>query len=68
MGQEVTLVSSAEETAKDVVRVLTERDLLTARETPPRHEFAATGSAEPFTRLAQRFMGFAPGVLAPTTA
>jgi glutamate racemase len=68
MGQEVTLVSSADETAKDVVRVLTERDLLTTRETPPRHEFLATGSAEPFTRLAQRFMGFAPGVLAPTTA
>ena len=68
MGQEVTLVSSAEETAKDLVRVLTERDLLTTRDTPPRHEFLATGSAEPFTRLAQRFMGFAPGVLAPTTA
>ncbi|WP_410616063.1 glutamate racemase [Amycolatopsis sp. lyj-109] len=68
MGQEVTLVSSAEETAKDLVRVLTERDLLTTRDTPPRHEFVATGSAEPFTRLAQRFMGFAPGVLAPTTA
>jgi glutamate racemase len=68
MGQEVTLVSSADETAKDVVRVLTERDLLTTRETTPRHEFLATGSAEPFTRLAQRFMGFAPGVLAPTTA
>src|SRR5690349_9624411 len=68
MGQEVTLVSSADETAKDLVRVLTERDLLTTRDTPPRHEFLATGSAEPFTRLAQRFMGFAPGVLAPTTA
>lgn len=68
MGQEVTLVSSAEETAKDLVRVLTDRDLLSERDTPPRHEFLATGSAEPFTRLAQRFMGFAPGVLAPTTA
>ncbi|MFE0022720.1 glutamate racemase [Amycolatopsis sp. NPDC059021] len=66
MGPEVTLVSSAEETAKDLVRVLTERELLAERETPPRHEFVATGSAEPFARLAQRFMGFAPGVLAPT--
>ena len=27
--------------------MLTERDLLTTRETPPRHEFLATGSAEP---------------------
>ena len=28
MGDHVTLVSSAEETAKDLLRVLTERDLL----------------------------------------
>ncbi|QFU93461.1 glutamate racemase [Amycolatopsis sp. YIM 10] len=62
MGQEVTLVSSAEETAKDVVRVLTELDLFAERAEPPRHEFTATGSAEPFTRLAERFMGFTPGV------
>jgi glutamate racemase len=67
MGQDVTLVSSAEETAKDVVRVLTERDLLADRDIPPEHEFVATGSPEPFTRLAQRFMGFAPGVLTPTS-
>ncbi|WP_329066558.1 glutamate racemase [Amycolatopsis sp. NBC_01480] len=68
MGQEVTLVSSADETAKDLFRVLTELDLLSERDTPPQHEFLATGSPEPFTRLAQRFMGFAPGVLAPTSA
>jgi glutamate racemase len=59
MGQHVTLVSSAEETAKDVVRVLTEHDLL--REPGDgdlaRHEFAATGAAEPFARLARRFLG-----------
>ncbi|GAA3574620.1 glutamate racemase [Amycolatopsis ultiminotia] len=68
MGQEVTLVSSAEETAKDLYRVLTELDLLAERSDPPGHEFVATGSPEPFTRLAQRFMGFAPGVLAPASA
>jgi glutamate racemase len=62
IGQDAILVSSAEETAKDVVRVLTELDLLAERATPPAHEFMATGSAEPFTRLAQRFMGFAPGL------
>ncbi|OZM73882.1 glutamate racemase [Amycolatopsis antarctica] len=64
MGPDVTLVSSAEETAKDVVRVLTELDLFAepAGEAP-RHEFLATGSAEPFGRLAQRFMGFGPGAL-----
>jgi glutamate racemase len=63
MGQDVILVSSAEETAKDVVRVLTELDLLSERDTAPRHDFMATGSAEPFARLAQRFMGFAPDLM-----
>jgi glutamate racemase len=67
MGQDVILVSSAEETAKDVVRVLTELDLFSGRDTPPQHEFVATGSAEPFARLAQRFMGFAPGAITVPT-
>ncbi|MBB1153932.1 MULTISPECIES: glutamate racemase [Amycolatopsis] len=68
MGQDVTLVSSADETAKDLYRVLTELDLLAERDEPPRHEFLATGSPEPFARLAQRFMGFAPGALDPVSA
>jgi len=58
MGPDVTLVSSAEETAKDVVRVLSERDLL--REPagpPPAHTFLATGPVEPFRRLGRRFLG-----------
>ena len=39
MGDNVTLVSSAEETAKDLLRVLTERDLLRPHPmtAPPRH-------------------------------
>ncbi len=65
MGPDVTLVSSAEETAKDVVRVLTELDLLAERDEPPEHEFIATGPAEPFTKLARRFMGLGT-VLAAT--
>ncbi|QWF82598.1 glutamate racemase [Amycolatopsis sp. CA-230715] len=67
MGQDVTLVSSAEETAKDVVRVLTELDLLAGGAREPRHEFIATGSDEPFAKLARRFMGFGPGMLAAAT-
>ncbi|NIJ10932.1 glutamate racemase [Saccharomonospora amisosensis] len=66
MGPEVTLVSSAEETAKDVVRVLTEQDLLSERAEPPAHEFLCTGDREPFTRLAHRFMGIGAGVLTAT--
>lgn len=59
MGDTVTLVSSSEEAAKDVVRVLTERDLLAERDGdgPPDHEFAATGSADSFAKMARRFLG-----------
>jgi glutamate racemase len=57
MGEEVTLVSSAEETAKDVVRVLTERDLLREVGDEPRHDFLATGPIAPFHRLSRRFLG-----------
>ena len=65
MGNDVTLVSSAEETAKDVVRVLTELDLLAEGTAEPRHELVATGAAEPFARLARRFLGPELGAFAP---
>ncbi|WP_281690695.1 glutamate racemase [Pseudonocardia thermophila] len=58
MGPEVTLVSSAEETAKDLVRVLMEHDLLREPGLPAGpHEFIATGDPEPFERLGRRFLG-----------
>jgi glutamate racemase len=58
MGDGVTLVSSADETAKDVYRVLTERALLRPDEaSAPVHRFLATGDPEPFARLAHRFIG-----------
>lgn len=59
MGDDVTLVSSAEETAKDVLRVLTERDLLASRglgENPER-VFESTGDPGKFAQLATRFLG-----------
>ena len=62
MGQDVTLVSSAEETAKDLVRVLTEADLLAEPDgREPHHRFYATGPAEPFAKLARRFLGMPEG-------
>ncbi len=64
MGANVTLVSSAEETAKDVVRVLTERELLAEPGDPVRHELVATGPVEPFGRLARRFLGLDLGAVA----
>ncbi|HEX2355551.1 MAG TPA: glutamate racemase [Micromonosporaceae bacterium] len=58
MGDGVTLVSSADETAKDVYRVLTEADLLRPDDAPPPvHRFLTTGDADPFRRLARRFLG-----------
>lgn len=59
MGPDVTLVSSAEETAKDLVRVLMSRDLARQPEDPPHapHQFLATGDPEPFRRLGRRFLG-----------
>ena len=56
-GDKVTLVSSAEETAKDVYRGLLERGLLSAGITP-RHRFEATGDRQRFAALANRFLGF----------
>jgi glutamate racemase len=58
MGEPVTLVSSAEETAKDLLRVLTELDLLRPHDAPPATRiFEATGDPEAFTKLASRFLG-----------
>jgi glutamate racemase len=63
MGDGVTLVSSADETAKDVYRMLTEHDLLRPDDAPaPVHRFVATGDPEPFARLARRFIGPEVGV------
>lgn len=58
MGDDVTLISSAEETAKDVYRVLIRADLTRSdRAAPPVHRFLATGDPAPFTRLGRRFLG-----------
>jgi glutamate racemase len=58
MGDQVTLVSSAEETAKELLRVLTELDLLRPHgEAPATRVFEATGDPEAFAALATRFLG-----------
>ena len=58
MGEDVTLVTSSEETAKDVYRELARRDLLRdPGAAPPHHEFRATGDPESFVVLARRFLG-----------
>lgn len=58
MGEEVTLVSSAEETAKDVYRTLVAHELQRDPALgPPEHRFLATGDAAQFQALARRFLG-----------
>lgn len=57
MGDHVTLVSSAEETAKDVIRELSASDMLADPSHQPRHHFHSTGDPATFTQLATRFLG-----------
>ncbi|MDO7881391.1 glutamate racemase [Antiquaquibacter soli] len=58
IGEDVTLVSSAEETAFDVYRTLVRHGLERTAPDAPRYEFEATGpDKESFMRLATRFLG-----------
>jgi glutamate racemase len=57
MGDDVTLVSSAEECAKDVYRVLTQRGLEAAAGVVPTHRFLTTGQPEEFGQIGRRFLG-----------
>lgn len=58
MGDEVTLVSSADETARDVYRVLVAHDLARDPHAPaPGHRLLATGDTTGFGKLAHRFLG-----------
>ena len=58
LGPDVSLVSSAEETAYDVYRRLVDHGLETTRQDAPGHVFEATGSdTARFRALAARFLG-----------
>ena len=57
MGNDVTLVSSAEETAKDLYRTLVEAGLLNDQVRPVSHRFVATADPDKFAALAKRFLG-----------
>ncbi|WP_106539478.1 glutamate racemase [Haloactinopolyspora alba] len=68
MGEQVTLVSSAEETAQDVYRVLAANGLMRPAGLPaPRHRFRSTGDPRPFRELGRRFLGPEVGVVDETT-
>jgi glutamate racemase len=57
LGPEVVLVSSAEETAKDVYGALVSGGQLAAAGDRPAHEFLTTGDPERFQDLAEIFFG-----------
>lgn len=56
-GDAVTLVSSAEETAKDVYRTLVAHHLAADPHAQPTYSFLATGDPRAFDLLARRFLG-----------
>ncbi|MFZ9802811.1 MAG: glutamate racemase, partial [Candidatus Nanopelagicales bacterium] len=58
LGPEVAIVSSADETAQDLYRVLVTKNLQRPEtENPPKHEFLVTGESTNFAKLAKRFLG-----------
>ncbi|HEV2343359.1 MAG TPA: glutamate racemase [Actinocrinis sp.] len=58
VGERVTLISSAEETAKDVYRRLARLGLMRDESLPaPVHEFRTTGDPERFKEIGRRFLG-----------
>ncbi len=57
MGEDVTLIDSATETALDVYRALVAGGMERTAEEPPTHRFSATGETATFAALAQRFLG-----------
>ena len=57
LGPDVVLVSSAEETAKDVYAELLRTGGLREEPELPHHEFLTTGNAEPFRDHAEFFLG-----------
>ncbi|WP_341242283.1 glutamate racemase [uncultured Nocardioides sp.] len=64
MGDGVTLVSSAEECAKDVFKMLVVNDLLRDGG-EPRHSFLTTGEPKEFAAVGRRFLG--PEMVAATS-
>jgi glutamate racemase len=57
LGPDVVLVSSAEETAKDVYASLVSEGLEREGSSAPRHRFLATGDPLQFQRVAEVFLG-----------
>ncbi|MEU8134147.1 glutamate racemase [Streptodolium elevatio] len=58
MGENVTLITSSEETAKDVYKVLAANRLMRDPDLPePEHRFLTTGNPAQFREIGRRFLG-----------
>ncbi|MDZ5470764.1 glutamate racemase (plasmid) [Bacillus sp. 31A1R] len=56
MGKKVTVISSGEETAREVSTILHYNKLLSKSKIEPKHEFYTTGSSTIFTRIASKWL------------
>ncbi len=57
LGEGITLVDSAEETAKEIKNTLENKGLLATGKTPGRKEYYLTDNSESFINTANRFLG-----------
>lgn len=57
MGENVQLISSAEETAREMSAILQDKGRLAKSDVRPRHEFFCSGDTRMFKRIAQNWLG-----------
>ncbi|ABK84145.1 glutamate racemase [Bacillus thuringiensis] len=57
LGEDVTIISSAEETAIELSTILQHKGIL-ADNLNPKHRFFTTGSALSFEHIAERWLGY----------
>ncbi|SDH35078.1 glutamate racemase [Alteribacillus persepolensis] len=56
VGDDIALISSGDETAREVSTILHYKGMLTTNHHKPHHTFCTTGSAERFQRIANRWL------------
>lgn len=57
MGEQVNILSSAEETAREVSSILHFQGIITSKEEAPYHRFFTTSEVKQFKRIAEKWLG-----------
>lgn len=57
MGEKVSVISSGDETAREISAILQYKGLLESDEQEPKHEFYTTGSTRIFSKIASQWLG-----------